>query len=92
MYICYVMGITAYRSNSDARYAAGAVGTSKEGLVVALTQSSIQVQSGATSLGYIDSASVLSTGGAAGRLGIFSDLKNCSNGSLTVLNYRTILI
>ena len=40
------MGITAYRFNSDARYAAGAVGTSKEGLVVALTQSSIQVQSG----------------------------------------------
>ena len=29
------MGITAYRFNSDARYAAGAVGTSKEGLVVA---------------------------------------------------------
>ena len=41
------MGIAAYRFiNSDARYAAGAVGTSKEGLVVALTQSSIQVQSG----------------------------------------------
>ena len=36
----------AYRFNSDARYPAGAVGTSREGFVVALTQSSIHVQSG----------------------------------------------
>ena len=82
------MGITAYRFNSDARYSAGAVGTSKEGLVVALTQSSIQVQSGGTSLGYIDSASVLLTGG----LGIFSDLQNCSHGPPTILHYCAILI
>ena len=36
----------AYNFNSDARYAAGIVGTSKEGLVVAFTQSSVYVQSG----------------------------------------------
>ena len=36
----------AYNFNSDARYAAGIVGTLKEGLVVAFTQSSVYVQSG----------------------------------------------
>ena len=83
------MGIMAYRFNSGAGRSGHFEGGGGGGLVVvALTQSSIQVQSGGTSLGYIDSASVFSTGG----LGIFSDLQNCSHGPPTILHYCAILM